>query len=238
MTSDDNSILNLENPAECTIVGRLNRFVVQVKIADKPYLASINNTGRLLEFLVPGRRAYCLPHTKPLKTDFQLFAIEEGGLGALIDTRLQMNAFEQALETGMIPWLDGFHQVRRDAPLGRSLIDYLLTDGRHEVYLEVKSAALREGEYAMYPDCPTTRGRKHIRELTEHRRKSGTACILFMAALPDVRAFKPNRPADPELYQLLLKAKRAGVELKALNIAYNPQRSAILLLNPDLTVEI
>jgi sugar fermentation stimulation protein A len=233
------AVLSVSGPAQCTINGRLNRFVVQVEIGGLPYRASINNTGRLLEFLAPGGRGFCVRRGKPLKTDFRLFAIEDKGQGAIIDTQLQMTAFERALEMRAVPWLSGYRMVRRNAPLGgNSLIDYLLTDCGGKACLEVKSAALREGEYAMYPDCPTARGRKHIQELTGHCRKGGKAFILFMAALPDIRAFRPCQEADPEVFRLLGEARRAGVVLKAINIVYRPDDSSIILLNPDLPVEL
>ena len=202
------------------------------------YHASTNNTGHLNEFIVAGRGAFCIPHQKPLKTDFRLFAIEERNCGALIDTQFQMNAFEKALEMGLVPWLHGYRMSRRNAPLDNSLIDYLLEGNGEPIYLEVKSAVLRDGDYAMYPDCPSARGRKHIRDLTSLSRNGGKAIILFMAALPEVEAFKPHKSADPELCRLLLEARRAGVEVKALNIVYQPQGSFISLLNPDLPVEL
>ena len=149
-----------------------------------------------------------------------------------------MTAFEKALELGLVPWLGGYRMVRRNAPLHHSLIDYLLEGDGGVIYLEVKSAVLRGGDYAMYPDCPSERGRKHVRELTAHRRHGGRTVILFMAALPGAKAFKPYNGGDPELCRLLVEADRAGVELRALNIVYQPQGSFVSLVNPDLPVEL
>jgi sugar fermentation stimulation protein A len=192
----------------------------------------------LREFIVAGRRAYCLRHESRLKTDYRLFAIEEWEQGALIDTQLQMRAFENALETGLIPWLEGYRVVRRNARLGDSLIDYLLEGEGNEAYLEVKSAVLRDGDHAMYPDCPSLRGQRHVRELTEHEKGGGKSIILFVAALPGVRAFKPNKDADPVLCDLLIKALRAGVVVKALNIIYEPRESSVCMVTSDLPVHI
>ena len=60
--------------------------------------------------------------------------------------------------------------------------------------------------------------------------------ILFIAALPEVEAFKPNRDADPEMYRLLLEARRSGVEMKSIGLHYSPEDSSIYLFNPDLEV--
>jgi sugar fermentation stimulation protein A len=231
-------ILKIKEVAKCSIVKRVNRFVVEIAIETKHYRASINNTGRLEQFLVGGREAYCVPQDKGRKTDYKLFAIEDGNAAAIIDTQLQMRAFEQSLEGNMIPWLDGCRFVRRNARLGRSVIDYLLDCGGENVYLEVKSAVLRDGDYAMYPDCPTDRGRRHIMELTGHVKTGGMAIILFIAALEGVNAFKPDVASDPELYELLVKSVQAGVQARAINIAYSPEDSFIYLYEPDMTVLI
>lgn len=95
--------MNIEGVVECSVIGRRNRFVVDVVVGGKRRLASINNTGRLLEFVIPGRRGFCTPQQKPLKTDFRLFAIEDRSAAALIDTQLQMRAFERASDMGLIP---------------------------------------------------------------------------------------------------------------------------------------
>jgi len=104
--------------------------------------------------------------------------------------------------------------------------------------LEVKSAVLRGGKYAMYPDCPSMRGRRHIAELTSHVRNGGYGMILFIAALPNVKAFKPNSSVDPEMSRLLIKAKKAGVEIRALEIYYNSKDQYVYLSKPNLPVEL
>ncbi len=229
--------IGIESPLECTILKRLNRFVVEVSVASTPERACINNTGHLGQYLRTGNRGFCTKNRHSLKTVYRLFAVKDGDMAAVIDTQLQMRAFEQALALGLIPWLEGYTMLKRNAPLGSSLIDYLLVSQRGQLYLEVKSAVLREGHYAMYPDCPSARGRKHIKELVSHRTK-GAAAILFIAALPHVKAFKPNRSADPELADLLLIARDAGVELRAIGLAYHPQSSHLYMYHPDLPVEL
>jgi len=234
----DSKVLSIENPFECSIVERINRFVVKIQVESKYSRAHINNTGRLKEFLIKSRKAFCFKKGKLVRTDCRLFAIEEQGSGALIDTQLQMKAFENSIKSGLIPWLKECTIIRRNARLGISYIDYLLECKGKEVFLEVKSAVLREGKYAMYPDCPSTRGQRHIKDLAYYVRKGGKGIILFMAALPEVEAFKPNKSADPELFNLLKEAHFSGVEIRALGLYYNPADSYVYLYNPDLKIEL
>lgn len=131
-------VFKIDNPQECRIIERLNRFVVKIEIQGNYHPSYLNNTGRLSELLVRGRKAFCFRTQTQGKTDFRLFAIEERGLGALIDTQLQMKVFEKSSEEDPIPWLDGCRILKRNAKLGASLMDYLLESHGRAVYLELR----------------------------------------------------------------------------------------------------
>lgn len=231
-------VLCIKNVVPCRIVERVNRFVVRVQREGREHRAWINNTGRLEELLVGGGDAFCVPHERPGKTDCRLFAFADHNLGTLTDTLWQMGGFEQAIRMGLIPWLGGCTVLRRNARLGDSLIDYLLVSPDGHVYVEVKSAALRQGTLASYPDCPSARGRKHVRELRALVENGGRGIIVFVASLPEVAGFAPNWSADAELCQLLVDANRAGVQLRAIGMQYNPEDSCVYLYNPDLEVAL
>lgn len=223
---------------ECVIVERVNRFVVRVRIDGGLFNAYINNTGRSLNYMIEGRSGFCVEFDKPKRTSHRLFSIKDGALGAVIDTQLQMKAFEKAVETGFIPWLKGGSILKRNVKLKGSVIDYLLKVDGDLIYLEVKSAVLRKGRYALYPDCPSLRGRRHIRDLIAHVKDGGKGFVLFIAALPNVEAFKPNKAEDPEIYNLLLMGRKVGVDVKAIALHYDPEDSFIHLYNQDMEVEV
>jgi len=238
MDEEGRKIIRIAEPVECIIFKRLNRFVVEVLLNGKPFRAYINNTGRLLEYLIKGRKGFCIKNERPEKTSFRLFSVRENNSGAVVDTQLHMKVFEKALEMKIITWVGECKILKRNAKMGGSLIDFLLECDGKKVYLEVKSAVLRDGKYAMYPDCPSSRGRKHIKELSDHVKNGGRGIILFIAALPGVEAFKPNKSADPEMYKLLQEAYKAGVDIKSIGLHYNPKDSFIYLFNPDLKIDL
>lgn len=238
MKEEQKRIIRIDDPQECRLIERLNRFVVKIEIKGNYHPAHITNTGRLSELLVKGRQAFCFRTHHQGKTDFRLFAIEECGLGALIDTQLQMKAFEKALERNLIPWFEGCRILKRNARLGASRIDYLLDCNGKAVYLEVKSTVLREEEHAMYPDCASERGRKHIKELSSYVKEGGAGILLFIVALPHITVFKPNKAADAELHDALKEADKAGVEIRAIGLYYNPKDAGVYLFEPDLEVRL
>jgi sugar fermentation stimulation protein A len=207
-----------------------------VEIAGKQHSMHINNTARLKEFLIKGRKAFFIKTEHRGKTEGRLFAVEERGLGALIDTQLQMKAFERLVDKGYIPWLKDCSIQKRNPRLGSSVLDYLLQCDDKGIFLEVKSAVLREGKFATYPDCPTTRGQRHVQELAEHAKKGGAATLVFMAALPEILAFKPYRKGDPLLCEYLLYAYTQGVSIKAIGLFFDPGNNFIYLFDPNLPV--
>lgn len=212
---------------------------MEITVAGTVARAFVNNTGRLGEYLAAGRRGFCLRNPPGRKTEYRLFAVEDLGLAALVDTQVQMRAFEEAVRRALIPWLRECRIAWRNVRLGDSLIDYLLECRGRSMYLEVKSAVLRGGSrYAMYPDCPTERGRKHLRTLIEHARAGGRAAVLFIAALPHVEAFRAYERGDPEIPRLLRDAANSGVLVKALAMHYDPAKSAVYLSSADLRVEL
>ncbi|MDK2854344.1 MAG: sugar fermentation stimulation protein [Thermococcaceae archaeon] len=222
---------------ECTFIRRLNRFVGIVEVNGEFKKALITNTGRLKEFMVEGKRAFCIPKQGG-KTEFVLIGfLEKNGRGAIIDTRTQARAFERAVELGLIRWLKGCRIKKREVRIGNSRLDYLLEYKGEEIWAEMKSAVLREGDYAMYPDCPSVRGQKHIKELIRLRENGKRAMIIFIGALPGVKRFKPYIKGDPKIAELLKEAKKKGVEIRGISISLLPN-GEVILENEDLVVEV
>jgi len=106
-----------------------------------------------------------------------------------------------------------------------------------EILVEMKSAVLRGGDYAIYPDCPSLRGQKHIKGLMRLRENGKRAMIVFIGALPGVRRFKPYTQGDPKIAELLKEAKRKGVEIKGISISLLRNGNAVLE-NDDLVIEV
>ena len=71
-----------------------------------------------------------------------------------------------------------------------------------------------------------------------HLQAGGIAIILFIAALPDIKAFRPNRAADPELHELSLQANHVEVQIKSIGMGYHPEGSFVYLFNPELNIDL
>jgi len=230
-------IAELDGLRKYTIVRRENRFVVTVKNDKMIKRALLRNTGRLHDLIQHGYTALCLDRSEGRTNCEILGVLVDDERAALVDPYTQARVFELAARNKFIPWLNEWDIERREVTVGRSRLDYRITDGKHEGYMELKSAAYCDGYYAMYPDCPSERGLRHIKALGYLNTCGYRTIIVFAAAHPNAKAFKPNAQAHEQLASKLNSAHRKGVEVYAVKIFLDTNGN-IFLSDPDLPVEL
>jgi len=224
--------------SKCVIKGRVNRFVVSVEVGGIARKARITNTGRLLDLLVEGKIGYCLEKKGP-KTDCILVGVDVGLADkvALIDTRIQEEVFRLAAEYGLFKWLKNCRITKRYPLFENFRFDFMVECGPALGFIEMKSAVLLfDDVYAGYPDCVSLRGRRHIEELIRLKAGGFRCIIVFAAAHPLAKAFKPYSKGDPEIPRLLKEAKDAGVEIYAFKPVLIPSRGVVEIENTNLKV--
>ena len=214
------------------ILERVNRFVVRAELDGVEILCHNTNTGRLHDYLVPGRVGLAIP-INGRKLRYRVIGILDGDGYSLIDTYSQALVFEKLIEMDLIPWLKGYKIVARHPKILNSKLDYLLRKIDEEILVEVKSAVLRNGDAASYPDCPTERGRRHIRDIIDLYKDGNRVMIVFLAALPNVVCFTPYRDGDPVIYDLIRRAYSLGVPVKSISF-FLDEDGYVVIYNLDL----
>jgi len=225
---------------ECAVLERVNRFVVRIVIDGRESLAHTNNTGRLNGYLERGVPARCI-EKRGGKTRYRLVAVSDPVIRdhryALIDTWIQMKGFEKSLEQGLLPVLTGCSVKRRNPRVGESLLDYELSCKDRELYIEIKSAVQRiDRTIASYPDAPSLRGRRHLREIIGLLEKNIYAGVIFIAGIPSVDAFTPNDTIDPVIRELLKEIRKRGGLIAGISMYYDTVKEAVVLENNDLAI--
>ncbi len=225
---------------ECAVLERVNRFVVRIVIDGRESLAHTNNTGRLNGYLERGVPARCI-EKRGGKTRYRLVAVSDPFIRdhryALIDTWIQMKGFEKSLEQGLLPVLTGCSVERRNPRVGESLLDYELSCKDRELYIEIKSAVQRiDRTIASYPDAPSLRGRRHLREIIGLLEKNIYAGVVFIAGIPSVDAFTPNDTIDPVIRELLKEIRKRGGLIAGISMYYDTVKEAVVLENNDLAI--
>ena len=190
----------------------------------------VKNTGRCRELLLPGAQVY-LEKSENLKrkTPYSLIAVKKNGRLFNIDSQAPNRVAAEALKTGRVPFLGGkFAVIRPEYPYGKSRLDfYLETEDGRQGLMEVKGVTLEKRNVALFPDAPTERGVKHVEELIAATQKGFAACVLFVVQFRKAAYFMPNSLTHPAFQKVLVAAKKAGVELIAMECQVDPDSLAI-----------
>jgi len=208
--------VELRNLLPGSLVARENRFRARVLLEGCEVAAHVPNSGRLRELLTPGRAVWLAPaHAVGRKTAYDLALVElESGLVS-VDARLPNALFHEALLQGGWGW-EGYSAIAREVQRGKSRLDFCLTGAAGRCWVEVKSVTLVREGVAMFPDAPTARGARHVRELTQAVDDGDAAAVVFIVQRADAVRFRPFAEHDADLAAALVAAQAAGVQVRAI----------------------
>ena len=206
-------------------LARPNRFIAHVEIDEKAEICHVKNTGRCRELLIPGCTVWCEKAQNPArKTAYDLVCVEKG-------SRL-INMDSQAPNTAVKEWLLGgglgdIENLKPESTFGNSRFDFSFTKNGKPCFLEVKGVTLENDGVCAFPDAPTVRGAKHLKELTALAKEGYGAYVLFVIQMADVVCIHPNDATDPAFGQALRDAAAAGVQVLAMDCAVTPDSMTI-----------
>lgn len=197
------------------LLKRYKRFLADVELEDGSIVvAHCANSGSMLGCKELGSAVYLSPNQNPkAKLDWRWEMIEIEGALVGINTSHPNRLVEAAIEDGTITELQGYATMRREVKYGQnSRIDILL-EGPGLCYVEVKNVTLKVGAEAQFPDSVTTRGAKHLRELTQMTQDGHRAVMVYLVQRSDCDHFRPAADIDPVYANELKAAHEAGVEV-------------------------
>ena len=221
-------------PIKGVFMERLNRFVGLVNISGSVSRVHIHDPGRLSELLIFGAEVLVREHAVAgRKTDYFLFAVKHGDMWILIDSSLHSKIVEEAVRENLIKELEGYSILKREFKFKSSRIDFLLkSPSGVKVLMEVKGCTLVKDGLALFPDAPTSRGRRHVLELIDAVHQGFESIILFLILREDANAFMPNWDVDPEFSKALLNAHNHGVKVLAYTAPLNVSNLEIKVTRP------
>ena len=207
--------MRYENMIPGIFLRRPNRFIAHVLIGGQQEIVHVKNTGRCRELLPEGAKVWCQRSDNPSrKTKYDLICVEKG-------ERL-INMDSQAPNVAVGEWLrnGGFGSVtnvRAEVTHGASRFDFSFEKDGKVCFMEVKGVTLENDGICAFPDAPTLRGTKHLRELTQLAEAGFGAYILFVIQMSNVQYLHPNDTTDPEFSQALRQASQSGVTVLAMD---------------------
>lgn len=215
---------------------RPNRFVAQVWLEDKDVVdgaelvdvqrkdrrdgkklvvVHVKNTGRCKELLVPDASVILEVATNPArKTKYDLIAVYKENFGLI-------NMDSQAPNKVALEWLQGqdYTAIKPEYTYGESRIDFYM-EGEHpdrdKYLMEVKGCTLEVDGIGYFPDAPTLRGVKHLKELTRASKEGYHCIVAFVIQMENICEVRANTSMHPEFGTALEEARLAGVKVLAL----------------------
>jgi len=213
-----------ENVTKAVFLNRPNRFIAEVEIEGKSEIVHVKNTGRCKELLIPGCEVWLTaPGTPNRKTKYDLIAVRK-------DTGILFNIDSQAPNKVVKEWLESqdYDVVIPEYTYGDSRIDFYMERGKEKYLMEVKGCTLEVDGMGYFPDAPTERGVKHIRELIKAKKAGYHGMLCFVIQMDGVSEVKANVDTHPEFGVALEEAKKAGVEILFLRCHVEPDTLTVV----------
>lgn len=197
-------------------VERPNRFIAYIEIDGKLEVCHVKNTGRCRELLVPDARVLVQKADNPnRKTKYDLIAVYKGERLINMDSQIPNPVFaEWAQKSG---FFGKEITLRAETFFGKSRFDFYWESGERKGFVEVKGVTLEQDGVVLFPDAPTERGVKHLRELVAAKEAGFQADVFFIVQMEECDYFTPNRETHPAFAEALLEASQEGVGVYALN---------------------
>ena len=197
------------NITKASFIDRPNRFTAHVELNGRIETVHVKNTGRCRELLRPGAEVWLTaPETAGRKTRFDLVAVrKENGLLINIDSQAPNKVVREWLER------QDYDRIVPEYTFGASRIDFYLERGEEKTLMEVKGCTLEVDGIGYFPDAPTERGVKHLRELASAVKQGYHAVIAFAIQMDGVTEVRPNTETHPEFGEAMAEAIEAGVQV-------------------------
>ena len=195
-------------------IDRPNRFIAHVAVDGVVETVHVKNTGRCRELLQPGVEVWLDCPTNPnRKTKYDLVTVRKGERLINMDSQAPNKVFAEFARSG--GFTEGLTLLKPEQRWGASRFDFYAEAGERKMLIEVKGVTLEEGGVVRFPDAPTERGARHIRELIAAREEGYECYIVFVVQMEHVSHLEPNDLTDPAFAKALREADKAGVKVLA-----------------------
>lgn len=208
---------------------RPNRFIALVEIEGSLETVHVKNTGRCRELLVPGVTVYLEEGSNPArKTKYSLVCVQKGNRLINMDSQAPNKVVAEWLAEGKL--FPNASLIRPETKYNASRFDFYVEQGQKKIFMEVKGVTLEQDGVVLFPDAPTERGLKHIRELCQAVGEGYEACIFLVVQMKNVKYFTPNMETHPEFGEALARAQQKGVKILAYDCMVT--RDSLQIMDP------
>lgn len=209
--------MKYDNILQGRFISRPNRFIANVEIDKKIQVCHVKNTGRCKELLIPEETTvFVQENDNPKrKTKYSLITVKKDDRLINMDSQVPNKVVYEWIKNGNL--FENTSLIKTEKKYHNSRFDLYVEEGNRKIFIEVKGVTLEEDGVVRFPDAPTERGVKHIRELCECIKDGYEAYIIFVIQMRDVLYFEPNIKTHKEFGDALKRAKESGVNIIAVD---------------------
>lgn len=201
--------MKYNNVLKAKFINRPNRFIANVDIDGEIETVHVKNTGRCRELLFKDVEVILEKSDNPnRKTKYDLIAVNKENLG-------WVNIDSQAPNKIVGEWISkqDYTYIKPEYKYGNSRIDFYMEKDDQKFLMEVKGCTLEIDGVGYFPDAPTERGVKHLKELTKAVTEGYECIIAFAIPMEKVYEVLPNDETHPEFGVALKEAYDSGVSI-------------------------
>lgn len=202
---------------EARLIRRYKRFLCDVRLANgEVIVAHLANPGAMTSCLEDDALVRLLESDDPKrKLRFGVEQIRVGGTWIVVNTGRANAVVGEAIRAGAIAELVGYPVIEAERAYGEgSRVDFRLS-GRGTAWVEVKTATMRLGDRAVFPDARSERAMRHLGDLVGVVAAGDRGVLVFAVGRGDVSAVAPADTVDPVYGRTLRDAVARGVEVVA-----------------------
>lgn len=203
------------NTTEAVFLERPNRFIAKVELKNGcEEIVHVKNTGRCKELLIPNARVILCEGTNlNRKTKYDLIAVYKNNLGWVnIDSQVPNAVMKEWLESGKSIFKN-ITYIKPEYTYGNSRVDFYIECENRKILIEVKGGTLEIEGKGYFPDAPTQRRIKHIKELQKAHSEGYECYLAFVIAMNGITKVFPNVKTHPEFGEALKNAEKTGVKI-------------------------
>lgn len=208
--------MKYDNILQGKFICRPNRFIAQVEIDGKIEICHVKNTGRCRELLTTDAKVFVQKCNNPKrKTKFSLISVIKGKKMINMDSQVPNKIVYEWISKGNL--FKDATLIKPESKYNNSRFDFYIETKDKKAFVEVKGVTLENEGIVSFPDAPTERGIKHVKELCDCINDGYDAYVIFVIQMNDVLYFQPNMETHKEFGDALRAAKKAGVNIVAVD---------------------
>lgn len=208
--------MKYNNIVKGKFISRPNRFIANIEINGKVEICHVKNTGRCKELLIPNAQVFVQKNDNPKrKTKFSLIGVVKGDRMINMDSQVTNKVVHEWILKDSL--FKDVIKIKPEEKYNNSRFDFYIETKKEKAFIEVKGVTLENAGIVKFPDAPTERGVKHIKELCDSIKDGYEAYLIFVIQMKNVLYFEPNAETHKEFAEALREAKKCGVHILALD---------------------